>query len=98
MKYLPSLVLGADFAFPVEVDFAGLLFFFPVREFLDLVFICMTATSKGQESFGIILLCDEISQRWIPNARSRGTFQASKVDHTDVLIETEEKSGKVKGV
>lgn len=96
--YLPSLVLGADFAFPVEVDFAGLLFFFLVREFLDLVFVCMTATSKGQESFGIILLWGEMIQRLIPDARSRGAFQASKVDHIDGLIETKERSGKVKRV
>ena len=96
--YLPSLVFGADFAFLEEVDFAGLLFFFLVREFLDLVFIRMTATSKGQESFGIILLCDEMIQRLIPNPRPRGTFQASKVDHIDGLNETKEKSWKVKRV
>ena len=58
----------------------------------------MTATSKGQNGFWIVVLWDEMIQNLIPDAGSRGALQASKVDHIDVLDENKEKSGTVKRV
>ena len=49
---LPSLVLGADLAFAVNVDFAMLLFL--AGGFLDSILTCSFASAGGQQGFGIV--------------------------------------------